>query len=146
MNRHKMLKFAVVALTVLALVVMSVALAVAAPLQLGVAINPTGRVDNPTGVVTLTGTVTCDVPVSVSLFGQLTQPVGRKTLLQGSFFTSVNCTGGTTPWSATVSAFNGRFGGGPAQAFVSASGCSLYPYFDCKLVQTSATVKLRGGK
>jgi hypothetical protein len=147
MISRKTLKLIVVALTVVALVLTSVAIAFADPLQIGVTIDPTSTVASPTGVVTLTGTVTCDVPVGVSLSGQLTQSVGRKTLLYGNFYGFVQCTGGTTPWSVMVTAQNGRFGGGHAQAFVSAYGCTFSYYsYECSYAQASATIKLRGGK
>src|SRR5574337_2026753 len=107
MINRKTLKLIVVALTVVALVFTSVAIVVADPLTLGLSVDPTGKVSSPTGVVTLTGTVTCDVsPVSVFISGQLTQAVGRKPLLMGFFSAFTVCSGGTGLWSATVTAQN----------------------------------------
>ena len=45
--------------------------------------------------------------------GQLRQRLGRKTIIQGGFSTSINCDG-LTPWSATADSDQGSFGGGQA--------------------------------
>src|SRR5574341_576862 len=144
MISRKTLKLMVVALTVVALVVTSAAIALADPLTINVTIDQTGTVTK-TGVVTLTGTVSCDVPAVVYVYYvQLRQPVGRKTLLVGYSYPymSISCSGGTVAWSTTVFAQNGRFGGGPAEALVGANSCSFYY---CQSWQVSQTVKLRGG-
>jgi hypothetical protein len=144
MISRKTLKVIVVVLTVAALVLASAAIALADPLTINVTIDPTGRVTN-TGVVTLTGTVSCDVPAVVYIYYvQLRQSVGRKTLLLGYSYPymPISCPGGTVAWSATVFAQNGRFGGGPAEATISANSCSFYY---CQSWQVSQTVKLRGG-
>jgi hypothetical protein len=51
---------------------------------------------------TVHGTVTCTQPVTVSVFGTLTQ-VAKRTLVSGSFSTQVACTPATAAgWSAVV--------------------------------------------
>ena len=156
MTRQKMFKAGIVALTVVALLWVGVFTAGATHFTLGVSVNPTGAVSQPLGVATLGGTMTCNVPATVFLSGQLTQPVGRKDSVQGSFFASVPCAG-VTPWSATVSAQSGRFGGGWARASVFASACVQEPYpgpypypypypapFNCAQAQAQSDVHLSG--
>jgi len=141
MKRHKTLKLAVVALTVMTLVLASAAIALADP-GLGVTVDPTAPVSR-TGVVTLTGTVTCDSPMYVYISGQLRQSVGRKTLLQAYFYSYPWCSGGTTPWSATVASSNGVFGGGKAEVYMTVSGCSWY---FCESASVSQTIRLKPTK
>jgi hypothetical protein len=92
------------------------------PLELGVGVAGDGTVSRVTGRATLHGTVSCSVPVTVSLNGTLTQVV-KKTILSGPFSTQVACTpGAPVPWQA-VAIPNGTtpFGQGNAQADVTAS-------------------------
>jgi hypothetical protein len=114
-----------------------------------VTIGPTAIVSR-SGVVTLSGTATCGLYSNVTMYGQLQQPVGRTTLLQGYFSASFPCSG-ITPWSVTVAANNGRFAGGPATASVYyATACAVQGYFpypsDCSNTQVPpTTIQLKGG-
>ncbi len=141
MISRKTLKVIVVVLTVMALVLASAAIALADP-GLAVTVDPTAPVSR-TGIVTLTGTVTCNVPMSIYVSGQLRQSVGRKTLLQAYFYSYPWCSGGTTPWSATVASSNGVFGGGKAEVYMTASGCSWY---FCEYASVSQTIRLKPTK
>jgi hypothetical protein len=96
------------------------------PPSVQVTVNPLATVVPSNGLVTLTGTITCSRPVTVSIGGQLQQKRGRTTVMgfPSAFF---ECTG-TTSWTAQVfySAllFRGRsallFAGGNAEAIVNA--------------------------
>lgn len=91
-----------------------------APPVLTVTVTPaaTDQVSHAGGQVVLTGTVTCNRAVTVSLGGALNQRLTRTTLATGNWYIpSVNCD--TTPalWSVTVSPYgNVPFGNGKAEA------------------------------
>lgn len=112
------------------------------PLTIDLSIDPTGSFDRIIGDATIRGTVTCSVPTSVDVFGELKQSVGRLNLFRGFFGTSVTCNG-ITPWEVTISAENGRFGGGRAKASVNAS---TFDPNTGEFVEDSASaiVRLRG--
>jgi hypothetical protein len=102
-----------------------------------------GRVAPPTGVATISGTITCTKPGYISTTnGQLTQKVGRYTV-NGPLYVYAYCPG-TLPWSATVVGDSGPFVAGKAEASL-----ALFGYdgdtgeFD--QVSTNATVILKGG-
>jgi hypothetical protein len=90
-------------------------------LAIGATLSPSGTVDHKTGVATVSGTVTCNRPVIVSLDGQLSQTFHR--FIFTSFFgTSVLCTSSGT-WSAVVQPQNGLFGKGTATvSYLNVSG------------------------
>jgi hypothetical protein len=73
----------------------------------------TGTVGHKTGVATLSGTVSCNRPVLVSVSGQLSQTYHR--FIFSSFFSTNNvlCTSSTT-WTSVVQPQNGLFGRGAA--------------------------------
>ena len=111
------------------------------PLEIGLTIDPTGRVQPSTGVATISGTVTCSQPVSMEVFGELRQRLGRS-LLRGSFDAVVDCDGGTT-WRADVHLDNGLFVAGRAE--VSALAEAEDPGTgDFVIARASAAVRLRG--
>ena len=68
-------------------------------LQLDLTVDPKGTVVSKTGVVTVRGTVTCNLPADVYVDVFIQQRAGR-VLIQGEAFTEVQCDG-TTPWTAT---------------------------------------------
>jgi len=102
-------------------------------------------VDQRTGVVTITGTVTCPEPLLpppgfpeqppppdtylVPVYVQVTQPIGRTRSIQGFATIYVECSttdaGEAVPFTATVTASNGKFGKG--LAYVSVSTYSTFP-------------------
>jgi hypothetical protein len=119
------------------------------PVSIQVTVNPLGTVVASNGSVTLTGTVTCSRPATISISGQLQQKRGRTTVVgfPNAFF---ECNG-TTTWTAPVfySAllFRGRsallFAGGNADAIITAFAFDPFSgegAFD----QTEQTVSLRG--
>lgn len=111
------------------------------PLDVSIALARKASVDLKTGMVTLAGTVACNRETFVSISGQLTETVARRAVLQGTFYTSVACVAPVTIWSATVVAYNGKFGAGPAEASASAFACEL----SCDSDQKSGSVLLVGG-
>lgn len=82
-------------------------------LDVDVAFNSTGSVVSKTGVVTITGTLTCSLPAEGSIFVSLRQRAGRA-IIQGFGDTFVEDCEGTVPWSVTFSGQNGIFKGGKA--------------------------------
>ena len=114
----------------------------APPLEIDLVVNPTGRVKASTGVVTLSGTVTCSTPAFVSLFGDTRQPAGRA-IIRGFFGTFFECDG-ETPWTASYSGENGRIVGGRLQADVFADASS--PFGDFAFDSQSLIVRLHGSR
>jgi len=111
------------------------------PLEIHIQVNSSGRVVPKTGMVTLTGTITCSRQAFVDIFSSIQQRSGRATI--GGFgFAQVDCNGATS-WSITIFGDNGRFAGGRAtfqafaQAFDGASGTSAED-------SSSGTLTLRG--
>lgn len=90
------------------------------PLQLGGSLSPTGTVVHKTGVVTLSGTVTCNRPVYASISGDLSQ-VYHRFVFTSYFFASVLCTSSNT-WTVVVQPANGLFNRGTATVNAAAYG------------------------
>jgi len=90
------------------------------PIVLGLMINPTGRVNSKTGVVTIGGTLTCSRPIQLLVYGTGKQRYGRL-VLTGYFGTSIDCQS-QAPWSASFSAENALFTGGQLQVSATADG------------------------
>jgi hypothetical protein len=91
------------------------------PLTIGLAFEPSGSASS-TGTATVRGTLTCNTPTTVYLFGTLTQKVTRFAVASGNFSSAVECSG-TTPWQATISPGSSvPFGPGMAQLKLDASG------------------------
>ena len=81
-------------------------------------------VDNKTGQVIVTGTVSCSEPALIYLGVEVTQAVGRKAGVEGSNWAdSVECNQDGVPFKESVFARSGRFGPGQAVIRLSASGC-----------------------
>jgi hypothetical protein len=108
------------------------------PLELAVTIDPLGTVVAKTGVVTITGTVTCNSPAFVYQDVLVRQRAGR-VILSSLEFVDVPCEG-TTAWSGTFTADNGIFKAGKVQVDVFAFS------FDAggDSAEASAEVQLRG--
>lgn len=86
------------------------------PLQIGLALDPRGTVNRLTGTAAVGGTVTCNQPTSVNVYGTLIQRASRVAVATGSFSSQVACSGTPTAWQATVSSANGvPFNVGAAQ-------------------------------
>jgi hypothetical protein len=108
-------------------------------LHLDLTVDRKGTVVGKTGVVTIHGTVTCNLPADVFVDVFIQQRAGR-VLIQGEAGGEVQCDG-TTRWSATGTGFNGIFKGGSAQVDVGASG-STGP--QNAFAEVFATIKLAG--
>jgi hypothetical protein len=80
--------------------------------------------------------------MGVDLGGTLKQLFAKRVFVTGTFSTHLDCHSPSTTWTATVTAVNGKFGGGHADADVVASGCEL----SCPSVSTSRTLTLSGKK
>jgi hypothetical protein len=89
-------------------------------LTLGATLAPTGTVDHKTGVATLSGTVTCNRPVVVSVQGQVSQ-IYHRFVFSSFFSANVLCTSSGT-WSAVVNPQNGLFSQGTMSVSANAYG------------------------
>jgi len=109
-------------------------------LQITATVDPTGTFDH-AGNVTITGTLTCNLPADVFLDAFATQRAGRA-ILNAEGFGDVPCDG-TVPYSLTLNPFNGIFRGGTV---------SVELFFDAfsgnrdVFGTVDATVRLHGGK
>jgi hypothetical protein len=110
------------------------------PFEVDVTVNPTGTFDSKTGAATISGTVQCSEAAFASVFVDLSQAVGRFTIL-GSGFIDAECTGTPEPWSVEVLPFNGQFKGGQAVSVTTAFACGN---FACGDDFEQTTVRLRG--
>ena len=96
---------------------------------------------NKTGIVAIGGTVACNRDAFVQVWGQLTETVANRALLQGGFSLQVSCTAPVTSWTATAQASTGTFGAGPADLQAFAFGCGGA----CDSDQQNSAVKIVGG-
>ena len=96
-----------------------------APPDLAVTVTPAAadQVTHAGGQVTLTGTVTCNRAVTLTLNGTLNQRLNRTTLATGNWsIPAVGCSPAPAPWSTTVSPSGSiPFGNGKAEADTSYS-------------------------
>ena len=101
-------------------------------------LNPT------TGVVTITGTVTCSEPAIVSISGTVTQTAGSE--FTGYSFTRLECPGpeGTT-FTLTSLASDGQFRPRRAHLHLYVEGCVLVSGVCAKqaILQTDTTIRLQ---
>jgi DNA-binding beta-propeller fold protein YncE len=112
------------------------------PVTLGVTLREEGGVSSKSGVVTISGTVSCSRNVAVSVSGTLSQPVAKRATITGSFALSIDCVAPKTVWSATLVGDNGRFAAGQATATVTASACES----NCVTATETRGVKLNSAK
>ena len=110
------------------------------PVEMSLSIDRSGFVDQD-GMASISGTLTCNQPLNVNLFGSLTQTFANRITIQGFGGDSVSCTPPSVPWKLTVfSSSNGRLGPGRAQARVNAFACNSET---CGSAETSADLTLR---
>lgn len=113
------------------------------PPELDVEVDDFGTFDPHDGTATLTGTFTCSHADFLSVFGEVTQQVGRGSV-DGhfSFFSSGECDGEAHKWSAEVVPEEGtKFAGGKAMTVTFSFACGS---FECALGFDEHTVQLRG--
>jgi hypothetical protein len=108
--------------------------------EVRLSIDRRGFVD-PDGLASISGSVTCNQPLVVSLSGSLTQTFAKRFTIQGSGSQAVFCTPPSVPWKLTAFAFNnGPFTPGRAQVTVDGSTCNSVT---CAFDQKSADLTLR---
>jgi hypothetical protein len=90
---------------------------VAVGIEVGVTIDSVGTVNPSTGVVTITGTVTCSGPAFYELGAGVQQRDVQAS--QGALGTSGECSG-VSPWQGEVQGENGRFVPGSAEVIAGA--------------------------
>jgi hypothetical protein len=109
-------------------------------LQITATVDSSGRFDH-AGNVTITGTLTCNLPADVSLNAYATQRVGRA-IFNAQGFSDMPCDG-TVPYTLTMNPYNGIFRGGSVSVevdfFASSGNRDVFGSVD-------ATVQLHGGK
>lgn len=110
-------------------------------LDIQVQIDRSGSVDPSTGVATVRGTVSCNRATSVGISGELRQTFANRVVISGFFSTQADCAPPASAWSASVTASNGRYGGGAADASVAASACDP---FSCDFDTATRRIILRG--
>jgi hypothetical protein len=93
------------------------------PLVVDVSVNPEGGASTIDGAALISGTLFCSQPVQASVYGRVSQKVGRE-LASGFFYSSFICNG-LTPWHVTVVPDNRPFVSG--QARVQATGDAYNP-------------------
>jgi hypothetical protein len=122
MKPRKAIRLGVLLLVSIALV-SAWALVASADGQLAtVTANPTGTY-NHIGIATVGGQLQCGGLITVHVYGNLQQPVGRKDSVVGSFSNDFSCgPGSPTAWSAQVVPTAGKFAGGSAILTGSYSG------------------------
>jgi len=104
-----------------------------------------GTVNAKTGAATLNGVVQCNKAVSVNIWGELRQRLGRGTMIIGGFETRAECIPGAgSPWSVTVRSNQGAYGGGSAEVVGNAWGCASGD--DCDEYRIEQVIKMKGGK
>lgn len=110
-------------------------------LDIELVIDGVGSVAPRTGVVTISGTVTCSQRSQMQVYGELRQQVGRQ-VISGEFSDSRYCDG-ETQWTATVEGSNGIFASGPAKVDAFAHAC--HSADSCDWDRAIADVRLRSG-
>jgi hypothetical protein len=110
-------------------------------LSLSMTVDPKGTVASKTGVVTVRGTVTCNLPADVFVDVFIQQRAGRA-LISGEAIADIQCDG-TTPFSASGQGFSGIFKGGSAQVDATADGFNGQT---SAFAEVLATIKLVGKK
>jgi hypothetical protein len=104
----------------------------------GVSVKEEATVNIKTGAATITGTVSCDRSVPMTVSGQIRQ-ITNKTNESVTFSRTVDCVAPITAWSIVV--IEGVFRPGDAAVSVSASWCEE----TCVTASTARTLKLNSG-
>jgi Neocarzinostatin family/Family of unknown function (DUF6299) len=110
-------------------------------LELSMTVDPRGTIASKSGVVTVRGTVTCNLPADVFVDVVIQQRAGR-VLITGEATTDIPCDG-VTPFAATGQGFNGILKGGAAFVDATASG---FTEQQNAFTETIAAIKLAGKK
>jgi hypothetical protein len=110
------------------------------PLQLQVTADRSGTASPKTGLVTISGTMSCSRPIGVDLSGTVSQLFANRVTISGSFYTHVNCVAPSARWSATVTGTNGRLAPGQANLSDNWFGCEL----SCHSGSSASSVRLTG--
>ena len=110
-------------------------------LEVAVTIDPVGRVSPSTGVVVISGTVTCSQSAFFEVGGAVQQR--KASTGQGGFLASGNCDG-VTRWEGELVTEERRFVGGPAEVSAGALFTADATSEERQGGPVSATVRLRG--
>lgn len=112
------------------------------PFALTVTVASDGTVSKVDGSATVHGTFTCSEPISVNIWGSVTEVVKGSHVLQGGFqLPAISCIpGSSVPWSGTAAAGDTAFRNGDAEVHVTANAYD--PTTGSVYVDQSAVVKL----
>ena len=115
--------------------------AVGAPPPL-VSFDPVAKVDQRSGVATVTGTGSCTGFHEAGVRFSLAQLMGRLEV-RGRDGAALICDGATHPFTVTVVPTSGRFAGGPAVVDPEVSGCMVFEFhcFRAPLALTQVRLK-----
>jgi hypothetical protein len=86
------------------------------PPVLHLTVDPLGTINASTGMVTVTGTLSCSLPAEVQMYGEVRQKAGRQYIF-GNTFNDESCQD-VLSWSATTDFVSGVFVGGKAQVHI----------------------------
>jgi hypothetical protein len=111
------------------------------PVDLVLVVDRAGSVDKKTGVTTVSGSVSCNQTISVSVSGTLKQTVANRGQVDGTFFTGIDCTRPGVTWKATVTPDIGRYNAGNADINATAFGCNG-DFTSCDGDQVLRSIKL----
>jgi hypothetical protein len=113
----------------------------AQPLDIEIELDPSAKVNNKTGEATLSGTVSCSRPTTVTIYGGIEQKINHF-FIDGGFEFQVDCTEETDWTTPEFVAENGIFKGGKASAWITAYSYDDYYYDEDQVAQT---IKIGGG-
>jgi hypothetical protein len=110
------------------------------PLQVVITVDPTGVVHPTTGLLTLSGTVSCTQRMNGYVSGQAAQMI-RGSEVRGYFSREFWCVPPSLTWIASATSSSGGFQPGPAEVSVSVFGCDTLP--SCDSDAATRAVELR---
>ena len=111
------------------------------PLELSLQLSGSSVVNPVTRVATISGTASCNLDASGSVYGTVTQVLANRAIVSTFFATELTCTApGPTTWTAVVSPAPSQFKAGKATVSLYGSACSL----TCDSETIDATIKFTG--
>jgi hypothetical protein len=106
------------------------------PLQMELTIDARASLDRSTGILTVSGTVTCDREALIGIDGSVRQRAGR-IFIDAFFFAEVLCTPDGATWTAEAIPQDGRLAGGKATA-----NAFAFAFDEDGFAEASAEVKI----
>ena len=111
-------------------------------LSVGVAVDANGTVVAKNGLITVRGSITCNVPADILLYGTAYQRSGQ-IVKEADLSGSLHCDGGVAQWQVIGDGNNGTFRAGRADVYMVVTGYA-YAGTEVRHANTTMTVKLVG--